>query len=1017
MAAVGVLLYRRRAWLLKPPAKRARIYHLSRQYDKAIPYYERAIARDPKNPKLLLDLARCYLVRGRLAEAGTCAEKAAELAPSAEPFLLLGEIDWTVAGGEALLSKRVADKPVQLTDNQHSKLSTVVDDGRKALAIDPKSVAAHLIFARAAMLLGRTDEALRYSERAVELAPESKPARVLLARLLKIAGKYREALEQCRYATDELKMTSPALLRLRAWFCKRLAADLAEREGEQAADVRKLYDEAIMLLSRVIEQGGENLAVRVHLASCCFFRGDYERALAEASRVTQHYERSDLVNVDAHRVRGYALVKLGRYEEAIVDLRRVASKSRDDAEVHHWLGVALLRAGQSKLALDAFLRAAELEPRAMGTHAEIAKMRVEEGDLNAAVRQYRKGIAAQPADPEARQMLVRFSLEHALDGVAERELREVFRLRPKSVPAARELAVFHLRRGDTERALQLASYALRLGPKNAESVHLVARVLAAQERYAEAAARFNEAARHGSLKLAAYLNWAAMHEKAGQHAAAEDVYWRAGRALPGSAELRCAHARFCLSTGRTQEGLDELKGELGRNKGNLAARVILVEHFLKQREMDAALKQAKKGREAMPGNIAALSLLARVHRRRGEWAEFVAVLEDVATRAPGALVAYQRVAAAIHQRHFDRAVTLTEKALTRFPEQRRRIQLDRAVALFFAKRAQEGASVARGLVARDEMDADAGYVISLIELADRGKAPLVPACREDALAPVALAGWQDLVELHKHKPADARQAARILLEAFVYDNAGWHRAAAETSERVFAFAPQALLPRTLVPILWERAGERAKAVALCKQYVEGEKVSPYSRLLLADLLVLEGKAEEAMAHYTQAARGLLRLLDPRMKLALLAYATGDRAAARAQWQEAFQDSRENPVAANNLAWGLATQPGGKLTEAEISQGRSATGAALAAAPKDAAVLDTVGWFHYRLGEDKEAAANFTEAIKNAGYRAIAQFHLGMVHARQGKHLQARLAFERALRLEPNGTFADRARQMLAKLGF
>jgi tetratricopeptide (TPR) repeat protein len=251
----------------------------------------------------------------------------------------------------------------------------------------------------------------------------------------------------------------------------------------------------------------------------------------------------------------------------------------------------------------------------------------------------------------------------------------------------------------------------------------------------------------------------------------------------------------------------------------------------------------------------------------------------------------------------------------------------------------------------------------------------------------------------------------------VYANAGWHRTAAETCEAVRKFAPNALLARTLIPVLWAQAGERGKAVGICEQQLKENAAAAYTRLLLADLLLLDRKVDEAKAAYAQVARDLPGLLDPRMKLALLAHATGDASGAVAHWQELFRDHPEHLASGNNFVWGLATRATPRLTAPEIAIARSAISAALAVAPKNPAVRDTSGWLHYQLGEDKDAEAELKEAQRLAPYRALPTFHLGMVYARQDKRDFARLLLRQAIALDPDGAFVEQARQMLARLAF
>ena len=55
----------------------------------------------------------------------------------------------------------------------------------------------------------------------------------------------------------------------------------------------------------------------------------------------------------------------------------------------------------------------------------------------------------------------------------------------------------------------------------------------------------------------------------------------------------------------------------------------------------------------------------------------------------------------------------------------------------------------------------------------------MPACRQDALPPAAHAAWTDLRALAESDREMAEQVAVGLLEALVYENAGWHDLAAQ----------------------------------------------------------------------------------------------------------------------------------------------------------------------------------------------------------------------------------------------
>jgi tetratricopeptide (TPR) repeat protein len=90
----------------------------------------------------------------------------------------------------------------------------------------------------------------------------------------------------------------------------------------------------------------------------------YHLALEEAQRALDHAEcalRLDQSPI-LYELRGDALRQQGRYDEALVDHRRVQRLRPDSADAANDLGITLQRAGQLALALDAYQRAVTLDP-------------------------------------------------------------------------------------------------------------------------------------------------------------------------------------------------------------------------------------------------------------------------------------------------------------------------------------------------------------------------------------------------------------------------------------------------------------------------------------------------------------------------------------------------------------------------------------------------------------------------------------------------------------------------------
>jgi len=417
----------------------------------------------------------------------------------------------------------------------------------------------------------------------------------------------------------------------------------------------------------------------------------------------------------------------------------------------------------------------------------------------------------------------------------------------------------------------------------------------------------------------------------------------------------------------------------------------------------------------MPRSVGAHLLLADTRRRCGLWGLFIAALDYVAEQLdPENFATYQRLAAHLHEGHYEAAARVGREALEAYPLRRRQITLDVAIADFFAGRSEPAIEAVRALATADRGDCEAGFTLSLMELAAGAQNPTTPAYREFTLPGVALDAWTDLLELNRRVPEKARLVAKALLKAKAYQSAGWPEVAADELDQALKIAPQCLMPAYLAALLREQAGQREEAIAAARRAVAARPGCRQLRLLLADLLAGAGRLDEAAAEYqvflNSATRGQEETLA---KLALVQSARGDLAGAISSWRRLFRGDPRLMPACNNLAWLLADGP---MTDLEDALDPATN--ALAAARDNPAVLDTVGWLHYlrvreglphdRRSELRKALDLLAEAVEKAPHRALYHYHLGIALALAGEHERAGKELREALTLDPDGPFADHA---------
>ena len=80
-----------------------------------------------------------------------------------------------------------------------------------------------------------------------------------------------------------------------------------------------------------------------------------------------------------------------------------------------------------------------------------------------------------------------------------------------------------------------------------------------------------------------------------------------------------------------------------------------------------------------------------------------------------------------------------------------------------------------------------------------------------------------------------------------------------------------------------------------------------------------------------------------------------------------------------------------------------------------ALLDTLGWVHYRLGDYGEAVKVLTGVVEKAPDVPVFNYHLGMAYLKQGDKQEARTYLSKAVDKKYTYTGVDEARKALASL--
>jgi uncharacterized protein (TIGR03790 family) len=185
-------------------------------------------------------------------------------------------------------------------------------------------------------------------------------------------------------------------------------------------------------------------------------------------------------------------------------------------------------------------------------------------------------------------------------------------------------------------------------------------------------------------------------------------------------------------------------------------------------------------------------------------------------------------------------------------------------------------------------------------------------------------------------------------------------------------------------------------------------------VLRAETLVATGGDRDVARVALEEATKTAPNISPfELQLALLYEQGGqyDRAAER--YQRVLDVQPNNAVALNNLAYAIAVRRKSPAEALPLAT------RAVAAAPNDGTVLDTLAWVEHLLGDDATAAKQIVQATRRDPGNAEIHLHAAIIYAATGARAVAEIELKEALRLAP--AFETRedvrdVRSAIAKLG-
>ncbi|WP_146190636.1 tetratricopeptide repeat protein [Marinicauda salina] len=196
-----------------------------------------------------------------------------------------------------------------------------------------------------------------------------------------------------------------------------------------------------------------------------------------------------------------------------------------------------------------------------------------------------------------------------------------------------------------------------------------------------------------------------------------------------------------------------------------------------------------------------------------------------------------------------------------------------------------------------------------------------------------------------------------------------------------------------------RLGNREVAMARAATLTETTDARA-PRLLLADLHRLSGQCETAADIYADvidARREAGEPVDWRYYFyeGVCRQTAGDWDAAEALFLQALDVAPDEPRILNHLGYNWI------VLEENAERGFEMVARAAELAPDNGAILDSLGWGHFKEGRHDEAVRWLEDAVERSPADPTINWHLGDAYAAVGRSLEARFQWRRALELDPD----------------
>jgi tetratricopeptide (TPR) repeat protein len=721
-------------------------------------------------------------------------------------------------------------------------------------------------------------------------------------------------------------------------------------------------------------------------------KSEFSKAVIELKNVIQLDPKND----SAYYELGETYLKLKQGNEAYQAYSSAVSINPENMNAQLKVGQILLLAKETKKAREKAELILNKTPDSIEALSLLSGVQLQENDIDSAITTLEKVARLDPKLFNTQLSLGRVYLLKGNLDQSEKAFTNAISLDPKSSVPYIALSRIYGSKGDWNKAEETLKNMLNASDSKYQDLYYLAVFYESQSKWDEAEKTYQEAvASSPSDDIASLMNL-------GGYYARRKLYDKSLETLNKAAAIKKDDLNVMLSIAQLHFDFDKIKESdavldnvLLKDKGNLSAVFLKGRIFLYKKDYTKALEQFEAVLKDKPDNylayyMKALCLLAKNDTNLGRESLIKAVELN-----PDLLDA-RLILAELYIRAGDKtlATEQVDAVLTRAPANERALTLKGNLRIL--EKDAKGSEDAFKKVVELNPNNPSGYLRLGILYNLMGK-------KDDSLK-----------NLQKSLDLNPLQTDALGLIVSMYLKDKKYNDAMSLCERQKEKAKESTSTLAVIAYLEGNVSIAQKDNKKAKEYFnEAIKIDPNvlaSYISLAKIYIDEKNFNEAISQYKSIVEKNPSYISGYMAIGTIYDQINDNKNAEIYYRKALEINPKFGPAANNLAWKLAAS-GGNIDEAlNLAQ------VAKEQLPKNASVMDTLGWIYYLKGSYMNAISELQDSLELAPENAEVTYHLGMAYYKSNQTSNAKDYLKKALELKADFTGADEARRVLKELG-